>query len=350
MDRRVFNRRMLLGGAAVATSVAVGPEAVGAREPGPVAPVEGGSGHGLAEPAKAVRTARTGGQIKKIKMFAERTRGGGMGYGFAKGKATTPGPLIELVEGDELHIEFQNTCDTAASLHVHGLDYAITDDGTRTTMSFVNPGEKRTYVWRTHAPGLRPDGTYREGSAGYWHYHDHVVGTEHGTGGIRKGLYGPLIVRRPGDVLPDKTYTVVFNETMINQMKNGGPDFEAIVGERVEFVMITHGDLYHTFHLHGHRWAHNRTGLISGPGDPSPVIDNRIVGPGDSFGFQVLAGEGVGPGAWMYHCHVQHHADRGMAGLFIVKEANGRIPKYMPHNHQDSGDNQRSRHHRHHGG
>ncbi|GAA3899275.1 multicopper oxidase domain-containing protein [Streptomyces sp. NPDC003631] len=313
MDRRSFHRSMLLGGTAVATSMTLGPESVGVD--------------------KRLRTAPAGGQVRRITMYAEKLRDGRMGYGFARGKATVPGPLIEINEGDTLHIEFVNTMDVAASLHVHGLDYAITDDGTKTSRSSVAPGGRRVYTWRTHTPGRREDGTWREGSAGYWHYHDHVVGTEHGTGGIHKGLYGPVIVRRVGDLLPDKTFTIVFNETMINQQKHEGPDLPAIVGERVEFVMITHGDLYHTFHLHGHRWAHNRTGLLTGPDDPSQIIDNRIVGPGDSFGFQVLAGEHVGPGAWMYHCHVQHHADHGMVGLFIVKRADGTIPTYVAHEH-----------------
>jgi FtsP/CotA-like multicopper oxidase with cupredoxin domain len=328
MDRRSFNKRMLLGGAAVATSLSVGPEAAGAHDSATPTPAEG---EDLAQ--ERARIARAGGEVRRIKMYAEKLRDGRMGYGFARGQATVPGPLIELNEGDTLYIEFVNTTDVTASLHVHGLDYEFANDGTMTSGSFVKPGGKRVYVWRTHTPGLREDGTYREGSAGYWHYHDHVVGTEHGTGGIHKGLYGPVIVRRAGDILPDKTYAIVFNETMINQMEHAGPDFRATVGERVEFVMITHGDLYHTFHLHGHRWAHNRTGLLSGPDDPSQIIDNRIVGPGDSFGFQVLAGEGVGPGAWMYHCHVQRHADHGMAGLFIVKGKDGTVPKYEAHHH-----------------
>jgi FtsP/CotA-like multicopper oxidase with cupredoxin domain len=257
-----------------------------------------------------------------------------MGYGLEKGGATVPGPPIELNEGDTLHIEFENTMDVAASLHVHGLDYEISSDGTKLNRSDVEPGGTRTYTWRTHAPGRRADGTWRSGSAGYWNYHDHVVGTEHGTGGIRKGLYGPVIVRRTGDVLPDRTYTIVFNDMSINNKPtHSGPDFEATVGDRVEFVMITHGEYYHTFHLHGHRWADNRTGMLTGPDDPSQVIDNKIVGPGDSFGFQVLAGEGVGAGAWMYHCHVQSHADMGMVGLFLVKKPDGTIPGYEPHGH-----------------
>ncbi|WP_320779658.1 multicopper oxidase domain-containing protein [Streptomyces sp. CRN 30] len=318
MDRRDFNRRVLLGGAAVATSLSVAPEVSGAP--------------GAAVGAVAAKAAPAGGQVRHMKLYAERLSGGEMGYGTEKGKATVPGPLIELNEGDTLHIEFENTMDVAVSLHVHGLDYEITSDGTALNKSDVPPGSTRTYTWRTHAPGRRKDGTWRAGSAGYWHYHDHVVGTEHGTGGIRNGLYGPVIVRRQGDVLPDATHTVVFNDMTINNQPVG-PDFEATVGDRVEFVSITHGEYYHTFHVHGHRWADNRTGMLTGPDDPSRVVDNKICGPADSFGFQVIAGEGVGAGAWMYHCHVQSHSDMGMVGLFLVKKTDGTIPGYEPHDH-----------------
>lgn len=231
--------------------------------------------------------------MRHIQLYAERLADGQMGYGFAKGTASVPGPLIELNEGDTAHITLENTTDVAVSLHVHGLDYEISSDGTKLSRSEVEPGGSRTYTWRTHSPGRRTDGTWRAGSAGYWHYHDHVVGTEHGTGGIRKGLYGPVIVRRKGDILPDTTYTIVFNDMTINNRPgHQGPDFEATVGDRVEFVMITHGEYYHTFHMHGHRWADNRTGLLTGPDDPSQVLDNKIVGPADSFGFQVIAGRG----------------------------------------------------------
>ncbi|WP_189934488.1 multicopper oxidase domain-containing protein [Streptomyces sulfonofaciens] len=318
MGRRAFTGRLLAGGAAAA---ALGTAAVAATRP-----------TAAAAAARPAATAPAGGEVRHLRMYAEKLPDGRMGYGLEKGKATVPGPLIELNEGDTLHIEFENTMDVAASLHVHGVDYEITSDGTAMTHSHVEPGGTRTYTWRTHAPGRRADGTWRAGSAGYWHYHDHVVGTEHGTGGLRAGLYGPVIVRRKGDILPERTFTIVFNDMTINNLP-AGPDLEATVGERVEFVSITHGEYYHTFHLHGHRWADNRTGLLTGPDDPSQVVDNKIVGPGDSFGFQVIAGEGVGAGAWMYHCHVQSHSDMGMVGRFLVKKADGTIPDYEAHHH-----------------
>ncbi|MET9934235.1 MULTISPECIES: multicopper oxidase domain-containing protein [unclassified Streptomyces] len=322
MDRRSFNRRMLAGGAVAAGVTSLS---------------HAGSAASAPTAEEPPRTAPAGGRVRHLKLYAEKLPDGRLGYGLEEGKATIPGPLIELNEGDTLHVEMENLTDADASLHVHGVDYEITSDGTRLSKSHVPPGETRTYTWRTHAPGRRKDGTWRAGSAGYWHYHDHVVGTDHGTGGIRKGLYGPVVVRREGDVLPDKTFTIVFNDMTINNLPVG-PDLKATLGERVEFVSITHGEYYHTFHVHGHRWADNRTGLLTGPDDPSRIVDTLIVGPADSFGFQVIAGEGVGPGAWMYHCHVQSHSDMGMAGLFLVAKADGTIPGYEPHHPEDGED------------
>ncbi|GEB47541.1 MULTISPECIES: multicopper oxidase domain-containing protein [Streptomyces] len=323
--RRTFGRRLLAGGAVAALG--------GTALTAPAASSAASAAETAAAGASAgVRRAGKGGETKRITLYAEKLADGRMGYGLEKGKATVPGPLIELIEGDTLHIEFENTMDVAVSLHPHGVDYDIANDGTRMNNSHVEPGGTRTYTWRTHAPGRREDGTWRPGSAGYWHYHDHVVGTDHGTGGIRAGLYGPLVVRREGDVLPDpgRQFTIVFNDMTTNNLDKG-PDFEATVGDRCEIIMITHGEYYHTFHVHGHRWADNRTGMLTGPDDPSPVIDNKITGPADSFGFQFLAGEGVGAGAWMYHCHVQSHSDMGMAGLLLIAKPDGTVPGHGEH-------------------
>jgi FtsP/CotA-like multicopper oxidase with cupredoxin domain len=164
------------------------------------------------------------------------------------------------------------------------------------------------------------------GSAGYWPYHDHCRGTPHGTGGINAGLFGALIVRAAGDPTPDvPPFVVVMGPGATINLKDAPqtPIFKANMGQRVEFVVIGMGDLFHTFHLHGHRWADNRTGIPSSATDPVAIIDNKTVGPADSFGFQVVAGYDVGPGAWMYHCHVQGHSDAGMSGLFLVRRADG---------------------------
>jgi FtsP/CotA-like multicopper oxidase with cupredoxin domain len=289
---------------------------------------------GLAVPAIGAGVALTGGTAKafagvtkKITVYAEALPGGLFGYGLEPGKATVPGPLLEMYEGDTLEITLVNTTTQRLSIHPHGVDYSTESDGSPFNDSYNDPGETRTYVWRSREMFAAAGRRFMPGSAGYWHYHDHAMGTDHGTGGVAKGLYGGLIVRRRGDILPDRQFTVVFHDMSINnKMAPNTPMFEANLGQRVEWVAIGHGNLFHTFHLHAHRWVDNRTGMLESVSDPSPTIDNKDLNPGSSFGFQVLAGEGVGPGAWMYHCHVQNHSDTGMSGVFLVRNADGSMP------------------------
>jgi FtsP/CotA-like multicopper oxidase with cupredoxin domain len=248
------------------------------------------------------------------------------GYGLTPTTASIPGPTLEMIEGECLAVTLVNESDRRMSIHAHGVDYTVASDGTALNSSCVRPGRSRTYVFQSHQAGSRVDGSVRPGSAGYWHYHDHCMGGPHGTAGINSGVFGAFIVRRPGDSLPDRDPFVVFMGpgSRINMKKAPNtPIFRAREGERIEFAVIGHGNQFHTFHLHGHRWADNRTGLLGDLEDPVALIDNRTVGPADSFGFQVIAGEGVGPGAWMYHCHVQGHSDAGMTGLLMVDAPDG---------------------------
>lgn len=262
-----------------------------------------------------------------MSLFAKRLKNGKIGYGRTPQTVTVPGPTIEMTEGDCLQVTLVNDTDKRLSMHAHGVSYSPASDGTPMNDGCVAPGRSKTYVFEARSRATRADGTVDGGSAGYWHYHDHCMGTPHGTEGLNRGLFGALIVRRAGDLRPAKEpFVVVMSGSQINlRSAPRTPIFKANQGERVEFVVIGHGDLFHTFHLHAHRWADNRTGTVSSLNDDVAHIDNKTVGPADSFGFQVIAGEGVGPGAWMYHCHVQQHSDAGMAGLFVVKTPGGEV-------------------------
>ena len=264
-----------------------------------------------------------------IELYAERLGKNRIGYGLTPDRAKIPGPTLKMTEGECLAVRLVNHTDKRLSMHAHGVGYTVASDGTPLNRGCVRPGRSRTYVFEAHAPFTRADGTVAAGSAGYWHYHDHCMGSEHGTEGINAGLFGALIVRRPEDPLPDRRpFVVVMKDFTINlETAPDTPTFKANEGERIEFVVIGHGNLFHTFHLHGHRWADTRTGMPSGLEASTQVIDNRTLGPADSFGFQVIAGEGVGPGLWMYHCHVQDHSDAGMTGNLLVRTPDGEIPQ-----------------------
>ncbi|MFI6763066.1 multicopper oxidase domain-containing protein [Micromonospora sp. NPDC050417] len=279
-----------------------------------------------------------------------------LGYGLTPQTASYPGPTMEMIEGECLAITLHNQVPVATleqlrtdpthplgvSLHAHGIKYTQQSDGTVHSGSYVPPGASRTYTWFAKPRDSRGS----QGTAGYWWYHDHTVGGPHGTQGLGAGLFGGLVVRRQGDVRPDRTYVTAFGDRQTINLRRSqdadkcdeanpqpGPTcMIAKIGERIEFIVIGIGNDMHTFHLHGHSWADTRTGMVEGANkaliDSIPIIDNRTLGPGDSFGVQVLAGDSVGPGHWMLHCHMQFHSDQGMSTMLHVLDENGAMPPH----------------------
>ncbi|HVL80911.1 MAG TPA: multicopper oxidase domain-containing protein [Actinomycetota bacterium] len=270
-----------------------------------------------------------------------------LAYGLTPDSASIPGPTIEMFEGECVAITLVNNVRAATlaelrddpllgsrdpnmplgvSLHVHGVKYTVESDGTHvseTQSSIVPPdGGVRTYVWYAAPRIATAQRVTSQGTAGYWWYHDHIAGTDHGTGGLYSGLLGGLVVRRAGDLKPDRPTNVVAftpNQTINFKAYPDTPRFTAKEGERVEFLVIGIGDEFHTFHLHAHTWADNRTGILANQLDDTQLIDAKTIGPSETFGFQVIAGEDVGPGSWMLHCHVQLHSDFGMVTFFDVE-------------------------------
>ena len=130
-----------------------------------------------------------------LNLFVSRVGKKHVGYGLEPSNPTIPGPTIEIAEGSSISVNLKNDADTTVSFHPHGVDYTVGSDGTGFNLSAVTPGKSRTYAIASHAPSVRGDGTIDPGNAGYCHYHDHAMGTPHGTGGINAGLFGALIVR-----------------------------------------------------------------------------------------------------------------------------------------------------------
>ena len=83
------------------------------------------------------------------------------------------------------------------------------------------------------------------------------------------------------------------------------PTLEARVGQRVAFHVYGVDNFFHTFHLHGHRWAE----------PDGRVVDNKTFGPAESFRFELVEDN---PGRWFYHCHVFQHLHQGMNGWYLV--------------------------------
>ena len=98
----------------------------------------------------------------------------------------SPGPLIELVEGQHVAIELDNRLDHETTIHWHGLPVPSDQDGN--PMDPVPAGTQHNYEFDV------PDGT-----AGTYWYHPHPHDAT--ASQVAQGLAAPLIVRAPDDPL-----------------------------------------------------------------------------------------------------------------------------------------------------
>ena len=100
---------------------------------------------------------------------------------------SSPGPTLEVNEGDKVTVHFVNDLDEPTTVHWHGIHLPADQDGS--PFNPVPAKSRRDYVF-----------TIPRGTAGTYWYHPHL---HHRTGyQIAKGLYGAIIVRAPDDPLP----------------------------------------------------------------------------------------------------------------------------------------------------
>jgi FtsP/CotA-like multicopper oxidase with cupredoxin domain len=215
------------------------------------------------------------------------------------------GPLLRARVGEKLVVHFRNldtVTNHAHSMHFHGVRYQFGSDGAfipgfSGPGANVKPGETFTYRLEAEAD-----------AAGVWPYHDHSPSM---TESIEGGLYGALSILGPKDEPPDREFVVYLSSHLGFMTINGRafvgntPVFKGRVGERVQWDVLTIGDDFHTFHVHGHRWQQ--------PDGTSR--DTQVIGPAESF--RVGWREDT-PGTWLYHCHVESHMMNGMIAIYRV--------------------------------
>ena len=157
------------------------------------------------------------------------------------GPPSIPGPLLEVEEGETLVVNFRNALPSPVTMHPHGIFYANEMDGAYKG-KFTDPGgfvqKNRTfqYVWEA-----------TPGTAGAWMYHDHGPMDPIP---IYKGLFGPLLIRKPGELRPEPRVPALLplrfgpvatglntNFSCVNGNAYAGntPTLEAKVGDDVAF-------------------------------------------------------------------------------------------------------------------
>jgi plastocyanin/FtsP/CotA-like multicopper oxidase with cupredoxin domain len=143
------------------------------------------------------------------------------------------------------------------------------------------------------------------------------------------------VYRKPAD---QALFLLLFHElpgvgACINGRKYLGNTPTLVAGPktRMRFGILGMGEMFHTFHIHGHRWViTGPSGKTSSTIEQSPQTeaasqfqDTTLLGPGSSFAFTIEEGKGLmrpDPplGEWHMHCHVPMHMMEGMVGSLLV--------------------------------
>jgi FtsP/CotA-like multicopper oxidase with cupredoxin domain len=249
-----------------------------------------------------------------------------------------PGPEIRVREGDTVRITLVNRLPAATTVHWHGIDNTPEMDGPAgLNQAPVEPGQDFVYEWVADPAGSRM-------------YHSHT--DVHNQ--VALGLYGPLIVEpreQDEDRTYDREYTVMLNEWDFeltpdvalgkapkgpgdSQLRGGElgadlflmngrahdaiPPVELAEGERILIRLMNLGNMPHPIHTHGHSFK-----IVATDGNPVPeglelTKDTVLIAPGERYDIEIT---GDNPGVWMFHCHIENHADNGMMSLIAYDGA-----------------------------
>ncbi|MGH3704787.1 MAG: multicopper oxidase domain-containing protein, partial [Agromyces sp.] len=170
-------------------------EADAAHEHGGLAAISAAT-PAIADQSRSVETLRTPadapGEVRRFELTAAHHTvglgGGGSVDAWGFGGDSLPGPEIRVAEGELVEASLANRdIESGVTLHWHGYDVPNGEDGVAgVTQDAVAPGDTFTSRFVADVPGT------------YW-YHTHQAGSE----GVRRGLYGMLVVEPATGVAED---------------------------------------------------------------------------------------------------------------------------------------------------
>jgi len=255
----------------------------------------------------------------------------------------SPGPTIEVVEGDRVRIFVTNKLPEHTSIHWHGQRLPNGMDGvTGLTQPGIEPGKTFVYEFVAKNPGTFMYHPHADemaqmamGMMGFWVTHPkdpalHAVDRDFvfllNAYDIDPGSYTPRI-----NTMTD------FNLWTFNS--RAFPGIDPMVVRRNDRVRIRVGNLTmtnHPVHLHGHSFE--VTGTDGGWIRPSarwPEVSTDIA-VGQMRAIEFVADE---PGDWSFHCHKSHHTMNAMGHSVptmigvdhrgVAEKINNLVPGYM---------------------
>jgi len=221
---------------------------------------------------------------------------------------STPGPTIEITEGDKVRIIVKNELPEPTTIHWHGIEIPFAQDGSSDAKPIM-PGKTHTYEFTPYQSG-----TY------FYHSGFNISRQE------MYGLVGFLIIHpkngydekidrdiailmqewaiMPGNVYPNLV-TMNFNWFTFNgHTAPSIPVMNIQQGERVRIRLGTMMMDNHPIHIHGFTWT--VVGTEGGPIQKSAqwkgsTIDVPV---GSTRDVEFVAWN---PGSWPFHCHKMHH-------------------------------------------
>lgn len=256
----------------------------------------------------------------------------------------SPGPTIEVVEGDMVRIYVTNKLPEHTSIHWHGQRLPNGMDGVSgLTQPSIKPGQ--TYMYEFEA---RRAGTFM--------YHPHADEMTQ----MAMGMMGSWVThpKNPKFMAVDRDYVFLLNAYDIepgsylpktNTMLNFNlwtfnsrvfPGISPIVAKQGEKIRVRVGNLTmtnHPIHLHGHEFEVTGTdgGWVPKTARWPEVTTDIAVGQMRAVEF--IANE---LGDWAFHCHKSHHTMNAMGHDFpnmigisqkgIANTFSKLVPDYIP--------------------
>eukprot|EP01090_Pellita_catalonica_P018808 TRINITY_DN618_c0_g1_i1.p1 TRINITY_DN618_c0_g1~~TRINITY_DN618_c0_g1_i1.p1 ORF type:complete len:521 (+),score=54.28 TRINITY_DN618_c0_g1_i1:43-1605(+) len=219
----------------------------------------------------------------------------------------SPGPVLEVTQGDEVRIILHNELTEATTLHWHGMEVPWEMDGAGgVSENPVLPGDTREYRFK-----IKNCGTYM--------YH---AGTQPWKQ-VPYGLYGMLVSHckyKDPSISVDKDYAIVVSDLFVDKgcikmgvpnhyrfNQNAAPTFpvlKAKQGDNVRLRFAGIGSMTHPIHIHGHQWT-----VIAQDGPLLPTVaryngSTIALAPGQTYDAVLYD---VQPGIWRLHCHLAIH-------------------------------------------
>ena len=255
----------------------------------------------------------------------------------------SPGPTIEVVEGDRVRMFVTNRLPEHTSIHWHGQRLPNGMDGvTGLTQPPIKPGQ--TFVYEFEA---RRSGTFM--------YHPHADEmTQMAMGMMGSWVTHPRNTRfmpvdrdfvfllnnydiEPGSRTPKISTMLDFN--LFNFNSRVFPGIDSMVVRQGDRVRIRIGNLTmtsHPIHLHGHEFVVAGTdGGWTTPGSRWPEVTTDVA-VGQMRAIEFTADE---QGDWAFHCHKSHHTMNAMGHAVptmigvdqteVLKQISSLVPDYM---------------------